>query len=334
MTMTLSRLGEIGAIRTVQRFFPDPPHHVKKGIGDDCAVLEIEGGELLLVTTDMLVEGIHFKAETSSFEDLGWKALAVNLSDIAAMGGVPHTALLSIGLKPSAPADDLEAFMRGFSEMAAEAGVFLAGGDTVGVISDSVVSVTLMGRCSCKGLVLRSGARVGDDIWVSGFLGNAAGGLEILLNKKYRNRKGSQRLVSSHQRPTPRLRLGNALGERRLVHSMIDLSDGVAKDLTHICDESHVGAVLYQESIPVSDDLRVLAQDLSHDPYDWALNGGEDYELLFTASSRHCKDIEKIAADLTGGYAAKIGSIVKEKGLWLGSGSSKVPLTHGGYSHF
>ncbi len=330
----LSYVGESGVIRLMQRFFPDHAHYVKKGIGDDCAVLETGGKDLLLVTTDMLAEGVHYTTKTTPYEDIGWKALAVNLSDIAAMGGTPHTAFLSIGLKSSTPVSILESFMRGFREMACEAGVFLAGGDTISVTSHSVISVTLLGRCSPEGLVFRSGARVGDDIWVSGFLGNAAGGLEILLRNEHKEEEGRQMLISSHQRPAPRLKLGKALGESGLAHAMIDLSDGVAKDLRHICDESNVGAVLDRGSIPISEPLQALARDLSHDPIDWALNGGEDYELLFTTLPEDRKKIEELTVSVMGRTAARIGFVVKDKGVWLRAGSMRTQLTHRGYTHF
>ncbi len=330
----LSHMGEIGVIRLIEQFFPDRPLYIKKGIGDDCAVLDMGGEDLLLVTTDMLVEGVHYNPETSSYEDIGWKALAVNLSDVAAMGGTPHTAFLSIGLRSSTPVSMLEAFMQGFQEMAREASVFLAGGDTVAVRSDSIISVTVLGRCSPKGVIYRSGARLGDDVWVSGFLGNAAAGLEILLTNQ--DKKGMVRdvLIPAHRRPAPRLKLGKALGESGLVHAMIDLSDGVAKDLRHICDESNVGAVLDRASIPLSEPLQILAEDLLHDPFDWALNGGEDYELLFTSSAEDRKKIEELTLNILGRPATRIGLVVKERGLWLQTSNQRTQLPHGGYAHF
>jgi thiamine-monophosphate kinase len=330
----LGHLGEIGVIQLIQQFFPDHPLHVKKGIGDDCAVVDIGGEELLLLTSDMLVEGIHYHTETSSYEDIGWKALAVNLSDIAAMGGTPHTAFLSMGLRPSTTVSTLELFMRGFQKMACEAMVFLAGGDTVAVKSDAVISVTVLGRCHPEGLIYRSGARFGDDIWVSGFLGNAAGGLEILLRNEDKQVRGRRALISSHQRPVPRLTLGKALGKSGLVHAMIDLSDGIAKDLRHICDESNVGAVLDRASIPLSEPLKIFAQDLLRDPFDWAINGGEDYELLFTSSPEDRNKIEELTFSVLGKPATRIGLVVKERGLWLQVGNMKTQLPHGGYTHF
>ena len=330
----LSHIGEVGVIRLIERFFPDRPLYIKKGIGDDCAVVDMGGKDLLLVTSDMLVEGIHYHTETSSYEDIGWKALAVNLSDIAAMGGTPHTAVLSIGLRPETPVSVLEAFMQGFQEMAREASIFLAGGDTVAVRSDSVISVTVLGRCSPAELIYRSGARFGDDIWVSGFLGNAAGGLEILLRNEDREGRGRDTLISAHQRPVPRLKLGKALGESGLVHAMIDLSDGVAKDLRHICDESNVGAVLDRTAIPLSESVQILARDLLHDPFDWAFNGGEDYELLFTSSPEDRKKIEALTLHVLGRPATRIGLMVKERGLWLQTGDIKNQISHGGYAHF
>ena len=330
----LSHIGEVGVIRLIERFFPVRPLHIRKGIGDDCAVVDMGGTDLLLVTTDMLVEGIHYHTEMSSYEDIGWKALAVNLSDIAAMGGSPHTVFLSIGLRPATPVSVLEAFMQGFQEMAHEARVFLAGGDTVAVRSNSVISVTVLGRCSPAELIYRSGARFGDDIWVSGFLGNAAGGLEILLRNGDKEGRGRHTLIAAHRRPVPRLALGKALGKSELVHAMIDLSDGVAKDLRHICDASNVGAVLDRTAIPFSEPLQILARDLSHDPLDWAFNGGEDYELLFTSSPEDRQKIEELTLHILGRPATRIGFMVKERGLWLQTGKIKNQIPHGGYVHF
>jgi thiamine-monophosphate kinase len=204
---TLNDIGEAGIIQLIQEKGPSRlPSYVKKGIGDDCAVLETTRDTVLLVTKDTLIEGIHFTTKTLPPEALGWKALAVNMSDIAAMGGTPHTAFLSIGIKPETEVSFIESFMAGFQALAGKTDIVLAGGDTVESPSSAVITVTLLGDCLPEHLVYRSGARVGDDVWVTGPLGNAAAGLFLLLNKKDSELSGYESLIIAHQKPIPRSR--------------------------------------------------------------------------------------------------------------------------------
>jgi len=334
-TKTLKDLGEAGIIRLVQeKVSPQLSPYIRKGIGDDCAVLETAEGRALLVTTDTLIEGVHFTAQTLSPEALGWKALAVNISDIAAMGGVPRTALLSIALRPDCRAGFLESFTDGLKALADKTGVILAGGDTVESPSHVMITITLLGDCSPEHLVYRSGARVGDDVWVTGSLGNAAAGLFLLMNKKIPEVSGYKLLVRAHQEPMPRLEMGRALGESGLVHAMIDISDGIAKDLGHICEQSGVGAVVQESSIPMSDELLKLAAEVEKRPLDWALHGGEDYELLFTASSADKEKVVALTTKVLGTPAAKIGTIIQDEGIWLETEKGKEPLGLRGYAHF
>jgi thiamine-monophosphate kinase len=332
---TLKDLGEVGIIRLIQEKVSQKlPSYVKKGIGDDCAVLETPGDRVLVVTIDTLIEGIHFTDQTLSPEALGWKALAVNISDIAAMGGTPRTAFLSLGMKPEKEVGFLESFIAGFNALAEETGVVLAGGDTVESPCSTVITITLLGDCLPEHLVCRSGARVGDDVWVTGPLGNAAGGLFVLQNKEAAASSVYESLVRAHQKPMPRLALGKALGKSGLVHAMIDISDGIAKDLGHICEQSGVGAVLQEASIPMSATLVSLAAEAEKDPLQWALHGGEDYEFLFTASPVDKQLIESLTAKHSGRPAVKVGAIVQEDGILLASPTGKVPLQSGGYRHF
>jgi thiamine-monophosphate kinase len=334
-TKRLNDIGEAGIIQLIQAKGPARlPLRVKKGIGDDCAVLETAGDTLLLVTTDTLIEGTHFTASTLPPEALGWKALAVNISDIAAIGGTPHTAFLSIGMKPETEVGFLEALMAGFGALAGKTDIVLAGGDTVESPSAAVITITLLGECLPEHLVYRAGARVGDDIWVTGPLGNAAAGLFLLLNKKASKLSGYESLVAAHQRPIPRLEMGQALGKSGLAHAMIDISDGVAKDLGHICEESHTGALLQPASVPMSVELNRLATEVDKSPLDWALYGGEDYELLFTASSADQEKIVSLTTKVSGSPATKIGTIVRENGIWLETHEGKKPLKPGGFIHF
>ena len=333
--MTLKNLGEAGIIRLVQEKGPTGlASHIRKGIGDDCAVLEAGGERCLLVTTDTLIQGIHFTDQTLPPEALGWKALAVNMSDIAAMGGTPQTAFLSMGLKPESRVSFLESFMAGFKALADESAIVLAGGDTVESPSCVAITVTLLGDCPPENVVYRSGARVGDDLWVTGPLGNAAGGLFLLREGLPSEASEYASLIQAHQRPAPRLGVGIALGESGLVHAMIDISDGIAKDLGHICEQSHTGALLQPASIPMSDALLRLAADAKKSPLDWALHGGEDYELLFAASSSEEEKIVSLTTKASGSPPTKIGAIIKEDGIWLEGATGRNRLQSGGYVHF
>jgi thiamine-monophosphate kinase len=334
-TKTLNDIGEGGIIQLIQEKGPSRlPSRVKKGIGDDCAVLETAGDTLLLVTADTLIEEIHFTAKTLPPEALGWKALAVNISDIAAMGGTPQTAFLSIGIKPETEVSFIDSFMAGFQALARKTDIVLAGGDTVESPSSAVIAITLLGDCVPERLVYRSGARVGDDIWVTGPLGNAAAGLFLLLNKKASELSGYESLIAAHQKPIPRLKAGKALGKSGLAHAMIDVSDGIAKDLGHICEESRTGALLQATSIPMSDELLRLGPQVEKSPLEWALRGGEDYELLFTASPANEEKVVSLTTKVSGRPASKIGTITQEDGIWLDTDKGKEPLEPGGYVHF
>lgn len=332
---TLGDLGEAGIIRLMEANAPkELPSHLKKGIGDDCAVLETAGDSVLLVTTDTLIERIHFTAQTMPPEALGWKALAVNISDIAAMGGAPHTAFLSVGLQADTKVTFLESFMAGFKTLADKTGVVLAGGDTVESPSSAVVTITLLGDCLKERVVYRSGARVGDDVWVTGPLGNAAAGLFLLQNQGLDVSPEYESLVQTHQKPMPPLKLGKALAQSGLVHAMIDISDGIAKDLGHICEQSGVGSELHGSSIPMSSNLLKLAHEVRKSPLQWAFHGGEDYELLFTASSSDKEKIVLLGTKISGTPPTRIGTIIQEGGTWLKTEKGKEPLRPGGYVHF
>jgi thiamine-monophosphate kinase len=332
---TLKDLGEVGIIRLIRgKVSQELPSYVKMGIGDDCAVLEVSGDKALLVTTDTLIEGIHFTARTLSPEALGWKALAVNISDIAAMGGTPRAAFLSIGVKPETEVSFIESFMAGFKALADKTGTILAGGDTVESPSSAVITVTLLGDCLPKHVVYRSGARVGDDVWVTGPLGSSAGGLFLLQTKEFAALHGYEPLVRAHQKPMPPLEAGKALAQSGLAHAMIDISDGIAKDLGHICEQSGVGAIIEEASIPMSRDLVELAAEAEKEALDWALHGGEDYELLFTSSPADKEKVESLTANGSGVPAVKVGAVVGEYGILLAKQGTRMPLQSGGYVHF
>jgi thiamine-monophosphate kinase len=332
---TLKVLGEPNIIAFIrERCTIRDRHHVIKGIGDDSAVLKVNREKALLVTADTLIEGIHFRADTSPPEALGWKALAVNVSDIGAMGGSPHTAFLSLGLKRETEMDYLESFFDGFLDFAQRADVVLAGGDIVESPSGIVVTVTLLGECRKERVVYRSGASVGDDIWVTGYVGDAAGGLFLLQGTGFPRSAQYESLILAHQRPKPPFELGRALGKAGWVTAMIDTSDGIAKDLGHICQESDVGATLKSSTIPISDGLLLLSQTLGEDCLVRALYGGEDYALLFTAPPVREQDVLSLNHMVSTAKVTRIGKIVRENGMWLERDGKKEPLELPGFLHF
>ncbi|HMA54699.1 MAG TPA: thiamine-phosphate kinase, partial [Acidobacteriota bacterium] len=270
--MRLKHLGERRVISRIRRAFGQKRADILLGIGDDAAL--VRGPERLLLTTDILVEDEDFRLADHPPRLLGRKALNVNLSDIAAMGGRPLHALVGMALPGDIEESWLRQFMAGFRSAAREAGVALVGGD-LSQAGKIVISVTVTGDVGSP--VARSGAKAGDAIFVSGTLGDAAGGLRLLEKGGIHGvAKPVRPLVRAFLDPAPRLKLGAILGKRKLASAMIDLSDGLSVDLAHICEESGVGAEVEADRIPISPALTRFARD----PLDMALNGGEDFELL------------------------------------------------------
>ena len=331
----MSELGESGIIDWICRNGPAGSREdIIRAIGDDCAVLRFTDANDLLVTTDTMVEGTHFTAQTLPPEALGWKLLASNISDIAAMGGIPKTAFLSLAWTGSTSTEFMEAFVAGLTDLAQQTDIILAGGDTVESPAGDVVTLTLLGECPHGQAIYRNGARIDDDIWVSGHLGNAAGGLFILKGGLSEEMHARPALVAAHQKPIPRVELGQRLGQSSLIHAMVDLSDGISTDLSHICRQSGVGAALDRSAIPISKDLKQLGASTGQDPEQWALHGGEDYELLFTAPNSHRKKVEALGSHDSTLRIRRIGKIVDGGGVSLVDETGQVELTPGGYSHF
>lgn len=327
--MKLSRLGEFGLIERIRRTAPINPG-VRIGIGDDAAWVDHRKGSSLL-TADLLIEDIHFKLKWTSLFALGHKSLAVNLSDIAAMGGVPAYAVLSLGIPIAFSAKQIDDFYRGFNALARKNGVALIGGDT-NAAKSFIVSVCVIGHAPARP-VRRSGASVGDDIYVTGTLGDAALGLRFLRQKPTpAHRSSAARLLARHHRPTPRLAAGELLARRNLATAMIDVSDGLLQDLGHICKASKVGAVIWNAKLPLSRAYRRLAGNAVTS---YALSGGEDYELLFMARPRHRLHLEKLQR-LARIRMTRIGSCVAaEQGITVldpAGGALSPPIF--GHDHF
>lgn len=274
--MRLSQLGEFGFIERIRRAVSSA-EGITLGIGDDCAATAMTSGELLLTTTDLLIEDIHFRRSWSDLKLLGRKSVAVNVSDIAAMGGAPRHLCLALGVPAEMTVEDLDAFIAGFLEAAGEYGATLVGGDTCRSPGPFIISVTAEGAVPEGELVCRAGAREGDAIYVSGTLGDSALALRVLSAGE----TPDSFLSGRHHDPAARAQLGRALAASGIPSAMIDLSDGLAADLGHILSESGGGARIDEEALPLSDSFR---RALEKDPelIELALSGGEDYELLFT----------------------------------------------------
>jgi len=293
------------------------------GIGDDAALLRVPEGQELVLSTDTLVAGVHFPEETAP-ADIGWKALAVNLSDLAAMAATPAWVSLALTL-PEAEADWLDAFLDGFCELADEHGVAIVGGDTTrGPLS---ITLSVHGFAPAGQALRRAGARVNDDVWVTGTLGDAAGALRQWQGGGLQSAKLRYRL----DRPTPRVAAGLSL--RGLASAAIDLSDGLAADLGHVLRASGAGAELELGRLPTS---RTLAEHFSDDEARWRLQltGGDDYELCFTAAPADAFAIEQAmaACDLN---ATVVGRITAEPGLrLLQPDGSSFEVAAGGFEHF
>jgi thiamine-monophosphate kinase len=316
---------------------------VVAGIGDDAAVIATQAGTDLIACCDLMVEGVHFRREWAPPRLIGRKALASTLSDIAAMGGIARFTMTSVALPAGLPDGFVEDLFDGILELAAASGVALVGGDTSRSTDSIFIDVSLIGECQMGRAIRRNGAQPGEAIYVTGYLGASALGLKLLeagfrLNGEGCNDSTSlgalrRQAVLKHLVPQPRLEAGRALGEGSLAGSMIDLSDGLSTDLSHILDESAVGATIQEGALPVAECVRALAvNDNTIDPPGLALNGGEDYELLFTAS----RESERALADIarkTGIPLTRIGEITSERGLRMERDGEVQPVQPAGYRH-
>lgn len=308
------------------------------GIGDDAAVFEQRAGFASVVTADMLVEDVDFRLATTTPRLLGHKALAVSLSDIAAMGARPLFALLSVGVPQEVWRSNFpDRFYEGFFALADRYAVRLIGGDVSRTPDRVLIDSIVIGEAARGTNIFRSGARPGDHIFVTGSLGGSSAGLQILEREAGGKLDGPLRLsieraVRRHRQPEPRLAWGVMLCEKSLATAMIDISDGLSSDLSHLCRESRVGARIDALRIPIDPLLEHLSHHLRLNPLEAALNGGEDFELLFTV---HPRDLHRLPASLGGVPATYIGDVTGERDrVLLGLGGSFHRLKARGFTHF
>ena len=292
--------------------------------------MRINRDKVLVATTDAMVEGIHFEKKWFTWEDLGYKIMAVNLSDLAAMGGVkPLAALVTAALPGDTPVDSVNKLYQGMQRCAQRWKTGFLGGDTVGSKRDCFVSVTLFGEARPQDLLKRSGARAGDYLATTGDLGSAAAGLEVLKSGK-RGLTWATPLVKAFSHPVPRLADAKILGQGRLASSLMDISDGLEASVRILSEASGVGAEVDLTRLPISKALILWARGRSRHPWDYALKGGEDYELLFTVRPKDWKEVRRRIPGVS-----LIGRILpKGKGCWAVLPGRRIPLKGYGFAHF
>ncbi len=306
------------------------------GIGDDCAVVRKTDELVLLYTMDTLIESVHFDLRWHPPELLGKKAVSVNVSDIAAMGGNPRYLLFSLGLPPNFDDQWALSLSKGVGRACEQYGCLLIGGDTVSSPAGITLTLTVIGEARADQVLYRSGAQSGDIIYVSGPLGLAAAGLALCKGKMGRDEEFKQ-LYGAHLDPRARVEFGKRLARSGLVNSMMDLSDGLATDLAHICERSGLGARILCEQLPCDPVLEKAAALLGQDSIDWMIAGGEDYELLFTASTSATKKLQEVVAN-SGHVLYPVGRMVREQGILLlaedAGKRTATAIDYRGFDHF
>lgn len=334
--MRVSDIGEFGLIKRLAEMLPCKGDPVVVGIGDDVAVLR-PSNNYFLATCDIQVEGIHFYRERISPRQLGRKVVAINLSDIAAMGGIPSYILVSLGLPEDTEVKYVDSLYEGIQEEASRFGVAIVGGNVSGSTGGLIIDIFLIGEVEPEHLVLRSGARPGDRIMVTGELGASAAALNLIQNPNLDIPKSlADEAKKAHFTPTPRIPEGRVIALSKVANSMIDLSDGLGSDLNRICEASRVGAIIHAEHLPISQAAISVARFIGKDPLDMAIYGGEDYELLFTAPP---DEVEALVLKLykeTGTSVVSIGEItpnMDERKIVYKNGRV-APLKAIGWNHF
>lgn len=299
-----------------------------KSIGDDCAVVRLAGGKCALLTTDISIEGVHFTREFSPPGDIGWKAMTGNISDIAAMGGRGRYALVSLGI----PCDEDEEYVLkiydGMIEAASTAGIAVAGGD-ISRAGELVINIALYGEADEPGIVYRSGARDGNYLYVTGHLGASRAGLELLRDQSL-PRAGYEGLIARHRKPVARHDIVRDIIAQFSPTAMIDISDGLLSDLRHVCEASSAGVLLRAGMIPVTAELARFAKERGRGALDYALNSGEEYELLFTSEKWLADTMHLTINDIP---VTLIGEIT-DRGFVLEDAAGKKEISVQGHDHF
>ncbi len=331
----LSDIGEHALLARIRDRVPRPPGDVLVGIGDDAAVVAPARNEQIVLTTDALVEGVHFDRRWSTPVDVGHKALAVNLSDLAAMGATPRTALLSLVVPDTWSVADLDALLDGWLALATDERVSLVGGNVTCTTGPMIVDVTAVGSVRPRRVLLRSGGQPGDEVYVSGDIGGAAAGLEMLRDGVGDGPLADDRAlcIERHRRPQPRVRLGRAMAQARAARAAMDLSDGLADAARQVAMASGCGITLDASALPIAPAARRWWDAAGRDAVQAAVAGGDDYELLFALPkswSGRLRGVQRHVAEPT---LTRIGTLTKDPVLVIDRDGRREELV-GGYEHF
>jgi thiamine-monophosphate kinase len=305
-----------------------------RGIGDDAAIIHVSDSTDLIVTTDLLIEGTHFRRDIIDPYSLGWKSVAANISDIAAMAGTPTYTFSSFALD-DVDVEFVDSLYRGMTDCTKQYGSKIVGGDTNFSKSSQVINITQLGVVPSGKAVLRSCARPGDTILVTGVLGDSRLGLELLL--KFGLEKATDLnfcAVSKHLHPDPRVAEAKAAASTDKLHAMMDISDGLAADLPKLCAASGVGAIVDVKSLPISPIVRYGASEVEIDPIQLAVQGGEEYELLMAVAESDVDTVVKAVAEATGTQVTAIGTITAEQDVLIEAADGSRMALLGGWTHF
>ncbi|BCJ87193.1 thiamine-phosphate kinase [Effusibacillus dendaii] len=334
--MKLQDVGEFGLIELLRAKLQPVDQSVVVGIGDDAAVLSYDAAMNVLLTTDMLVEGIHFREDTIDFQSLGWKSMAASISDIAAMGGIPKHAVISLAIPPSYEILKLEQLYEGIAEIGRLHHTCIIGGDITKTNGPLVISVTLTGQTEQGQALLRSGAQVGDLVFVTNCIGGSAAGLACLQSDRRTLLTPDQqiKLLHFHQRPQPQVQAGRILAGSGFCSSCNDISDGLASELHEIASASGVSIRIEESRLPIDSSVRNFARIDGSDPVNWALYGGEDYQLTGTINPLGYASV-LTEFQLHGLEMSIVGRVVQGTGVLLERLSGEtIPLAASGYNHF
>lgn len=326
-------IGERALIARLQSRLGPAPDWLVVDVGDDAAVYEPVRNRLEVMTTDAVVDGVHIDSRFVAPEAIGHRAVAVNLSDLAAMGAAPRLITLSLALPPALPLEAFDGIVTGALALADRAGARLVGGNITRTTGPLVVDVTAVGSVHRRRILRRAGARAGDHIFVSGTLGDARAGLEALQDAGAGACERWPAVTARYLLPEPRIRLGLALGVLTGVTAAIDLSDGLADGLSHLVTGQALGCRIDAASVPLSAEARERWQARGADPVLEAVAGGDDYELLFTIRPREIRRVAAAARAAGGLPLTRIGAVTREPGCWLVASGGQTPIT-GGYEHF
>ena len=328
-------ISEFDFIRSIKDNCLFTSEKIIKGIGDDCAVIGPYNGKVLLITTDLLIQDVHFILEKIPPEHIGQKAVAVNLSDIAAMGGKALHLFISLGIPKSMDLETLHSIYHGIKTMCKDYRVDILGGDTSASMDKLMINITLIGEAFEEEVLYRTGAESGDDLYVTGTLGDSAAGLKLIKEEFSAPQAISSALKIAHTLPFPFIEVGRMIAQSRLASAMIDISDGLLSDLQHICKENKVGADLFRADLPLSEELRALSEINAFSPYELALSGGEDYRLLVTVPHNNKEPFKKMFIKGSACHVYRVGRITEKAGIRIiGPDGTEKPLKTRGFNHF